>query len=385
MGRERRQEGAAMAMTATDRLSRDFRVRLYGTLSGNSSFARVTAGMREGLEACGKYGGTVSIEDLDDEERMGGGLVGMPEETACAVYVGPPTGVGCMASWHQERWALLPANSSWMPSNLLRIMWPHVTGFLAPSRWAADVLRGYVGRIARDMGPRDVSVWPHGVGPEFVPYPDRYESRVAEYEDECFRVLHLASTRLERKGTAQLVEAWCMLLRDKRLPPRAELRLVLDEPPNWPEHVRRMAAEEPSIIHMDRAGATAHHASAMYQACHVVCQPSRGEGFGLVPLEARASGVPVVMTGCTGHAEHAFDARGVAAVGVHLVASHADAPIDDGPGAFAPEVRAEDVAETLGTVSKHWKILAEGAHEAAPFGKAWSWQDVTERWLKEER
>lgn len=359
----------------TDRLSSDFLVQLYRPSMGQTSFTRVADGMRAGLLACGKLAGVVAIDDESDPVS----------QVPCAVYVGPPTGVGRMPRWHKERWALLPANSSWVPTHLLRAMWPHVTGFLAPSRWAAGVLRGYVDKLGAELGPRDVSVWPHGVGEEFVPYPGRHESRVDEYDSGVFRVLHLASTRLERKGTAQLVEAWCMLQRDKRLPPRAELRLVLDEPPNWPERVRRMATDEPSILHMDRVGATAHHASAMYQACHVVCQPSRGEGFGLVPLEARASGVPSVMTGCTGHAEHAFEPSGVSAVGVHLVTSHEDAPIDDGPGALAPEVRAEDVAETLGLVCKHWKIMAEGAHEAAPLGKAWSWQDVTERWLKEER
>ena len=367
---------------AFDRLSSDFSVQLYGPSVGETSFTRVAQGMREGLLACGKLAGFVAIDDED-------GPVAASVSVPCAVYVGPPTGVARVPRWHAERWALLPANSSWMPEGLLRSMWPHVTGFLAPSRWAAGVLRGYVEKLGAELGPRDVSVWPHGVGEAFVPYPGRYEKRVAEYAGGGFRVLHLASTRLQRKGTAQLVEAWCMLLRHKRLPPRAELRLVLDEPHDWPERVRRMAAGEPSILHMDRAGATAHHASAMYQACHVVCQPSRGEGFGLVPLEARASGVPVVMTLCTGHAEHAYMRRigagGVFAVGVHAVASGADAPIDDGPGAMAPEVRAEDIAVTLGTVCEHWKIMAEGAHEAAPFGKAWSWQDVTERWLKEER
>ena len=38
-----------------------------------------------------------------------------------------------------------------------------------------------------------------------------------------------------------------------------------------------------------------------------VLQPSRAEGFGLIPLQAVACGTPALLTGATGHAEYVED------------------------------------------------------------------------------
>jgi len=43
----------------------------------------------------------------------------------------------------------------------------------------------------------------------------------------------------------------------------------------------------------------------LYASCHVYLQPSRGEGFGLQPLQAIAQGLPTVLTDAHGHASFA--------------------------------------------------------------------------------
>ena len=43
----------------------------------------------------------------------------------------------------------------------------------------------------------------------------------------------------------------------------------------------------------------------LYRSCHAYLQPSRGEGFGLQPLQALALGRPTILTNAHGHASFA--------------------------------------------------------------------------------
>jgi hypothetical protein len=45
--------------------------------------------------------------------------------------------------------------------------------------------------------------------------------------------------------------------------------------------------------------------SSLYESIHCYVQPSRGEGFGLQPLQAIALGRPTILTGAHGHAAYA--------------------------------------------------------------------------------
>lgn len=44
---------------------------------------------------------------------------------------------------------------------------------------------------------------------------------------------------------------------------------------------------------------------ALYESCHAMVMPSRGEGFGLQPLQAMAQGMPTILTNAHGHAAFA--------------------------------------------------------------------------------
>jgi glycosyltransferase involved in cell wall biosynthesis len=118
----------------------------------------------------------------------------------------------------------------------------------------------------------------------------------------------------------------------------------------------------------------------IYQSCHLVCQPSRGEGFGMCPLEARACGVPVVATATTGHSDHMSPQP----AGCVVVATGDDSPINDGPGALAPSLSVEAVEAALEEAYKSWRELHRAALEAAPaVAEEWSWANQTKRWLKD--
>ena len=55
-------------------------------------------------------------------------------------------------------------------------------------------------------------------------------------------------------------------------------------------------------IHLMTGKLTSEEEVALYSMCHVYVQPSRGEGFGLRPLQAIAQGCPTIATNAHGHA-----------------------------------------------------------------------------------
>ena len=126
-----------------------------------------------------------------------------------------------------------------------------------------------------------------------------------------------------------------------------------------------------------------------YRQYHAVAAPSRGEGFGLVPLEARACGVPVLATTCTGHADHVrlqlenypypYPLLGHGVIEVHTGELEA---IDDGPGALGPSLRPQSVADALERAYHGWAGYAADARaHASHLMERWSWPEVTKRWL----
>ena len=346
------------------------RVRLYGLASGNTSFARVTAGMREGLEACGELAGFVPVDRLDDDEAVYDGF-GAP----IGVFVGPPPLVGAMLSrgMHRRRYCLLPPNSSWMPEALVRAVRKQVTDLLGPSRFACDVLRSYAERrLVNEKGEAlrtGVSLWQHGVSSAFA-----WKPLSPELRGKPFTAIHFASTARQRKGTAEVIQAWTNLVLRRALGSLPTLRIVLDGPE---KAFADLVAQDVGIVVERPLNLPAAAMADLYRSVHVVVQPSRGEGFGLCPLEARCCGAVVVATACTGHAEY------LSPLDYLCVKTGELAPIDDGPGAMAPSLRVEDVARALNNAFTLWSNPHARLYDPDMW-KTWTWKNVTADWIARE-
>jgi glycosyltransferase involved in cell wall biosynthesis len=275
---------------------------------------------------------------------------------------------------------MLVPNSTWVPPTLLELYRECCTRLLVPSRWCREKLEAY------DLG-LPIDVVPHGVDEGFARLPTHRRILRDTWEGKAsgipFVVSHWSTSGGRRKGTVELVEAWRMLASQRQIPSGAKLELFLDSGAESAllEHLYDDGI--PNGVELNpRLCANPRTMSSILGASNIVCQPSRAEGFGLIPLEARVCGVPVVATFCSGHSEHL---SGVGTdQGVVRVDHGPDGPIDDGPGALAPTVAASDIADSLSYAFENWPRLDEAAAaHAARVGVEWSWRKQLGPWIEQ--
>lgn len=345
---------------------RPFSVRLYGTFHANASFARVSKGLLEGFQDLGLLAGAVELDAFDSDEIASA----EGADATVGLYSGNPSFISVMASQgrHDMNFAIVAPNSSWLPEALVQSIRERAA-VIAPSSWGADVLAC--------AGAPPYAPLRHGVMKAFVADRSLADRMVQSYDAGEFRVLHLSSTHRARKGTAELVSAWKRLCKRNMLGKNPKLVAIVDAP----RGLYSEADGEPTIVFSDqRLDASEAQMAVVYQHFHLVCQPSRGEGFGMVPLEARACGVPVVATACAGHLDH----MGGEQDGCVVVKTGAPTTIDDGPGAMAPSLRSEDVEAALEHAYARWKELHQAAQRNADRVRSeWSWANQINNWLTE--
>lgn len=332
------------------------RFRIYGPAHGRGSWANVTRGITGALNELGLLAGTFATDEGHEDDAL------PPASRApIGLYIGSPKSADILRSRgdHEERWIMLAPNSSWLPFDLVEAFAgtergePLVTTLVAPSTWAAEVLRTH-------FPATPIKVWHHGVTPA-----DWTIRTFGDGIGGMFHGLHLTSTWLDRKGTAPLVEAWSRVYGERGL-----LTVVR----NWQQEPEVRLGY--GVVGVPRLRGGMPH----YWSHHVVVQPSRAEGFGMVPLEALCTGTPIVATACTGHADFMVPTPAGA-----VVVPHGElAPSDDGPGAMSPSVSADAIAEAL-VRARDARLLVAAIEAAMALKERWSWRRVTEEALRAPR
>jgi glycosyltransferase involved in cell wall biosynthesis len=322
--------------------------------------------MAEGLQEIDRFDGLNSCTVTDDDASKLAGLF-----ADVGVLTGPLSYVPVLFYGdHSMRFAFVVPNSTWLPSKWLDLAAQH-TMLVTPSKWSRDIVANYVDSEVVLKMP-----WQHGVSKELERNEKAHIKLAQLYNDGSFNVLHMTSTDRQRKGTEELIQSWARLLEECS---RARLTIVTDGATvgDLFELAKELRLSH-AVRVRSRIDLVGKGLSSFLQRFHAICQPSRGEGFGMVPLEARCCGVPAIMTDCTGHSEHAFGP------GINVVRTGDLMPIDDGPGAMAPNLRVHDLEDSLCSTYYQWEMLHDSlASSWLHLREEWTWESVTRRFFDE--
>jgi len=105
-----------------------------------------------------------------------------------------------------------------------------------------------------------------------------------------------------RKGTVKLLRAWKAF--QEKNNEDVYLHVYSPVPERLQQVVDTLEAPKVSVRPPLPRGLAPLQMARLLQYYIGLIAPSRAEGFGILPLEARCCGVPVAMTAVTGHAEH---------------------------------------------------------------------------------
>src|SRR5947209_7807338 len=213
----------------------------------------------------------------------------------------PLTDVGCPAVITVHDLAIY-RNSRWFPGGQ-----PLSTRLVVPrSVLRSDVIVAVSESTARDIveffgtDRRRIEVVHHGVSPRFHPmaHDDLEQARARLGLPDRF--ILFVGTVEPRKNLETLLDAW-VLMRDRP-------DLVIVGAWGWRYEAVRQKMDRlgPRVHHLDSVGPD--ELPAIYNLARTLAHPAWYEGFGLPPLEAMASGTPVVAADTSSLPEIVSDA-----------------------------------------------------------------------------
>lgn len=204
-------------------------------------------------------------------------------------------------SWVQPEWyegekdqykiGYTPWESTELPKSWPRYM-NEMDEIWTPSRFCADLFR------SDEQINRPIHIVPHGVNPEHWPITKREWNKRAR-----FVFLHVGGPT-ERKGAQKVVDAFIDLFDGDN---RFWLHLKTNgytECRYWDRGAFKSAADHPQIFIYPNE-MPVEQLYRMYSNANCMVYPSNGEGFGLIPFQAIASGLPTIVTNGTAMADYA--------------------------------------------------------------------------------
>lgn len=193
--------------------------------------------------------------------------------------------------------------------------------------------------------------------------------------------LHVSGslTFAARKGTTKLLRAYKRIV-DEGLT-KDTLFLQMPNVPGLRKVIEELDLVDDTFILSDDLGYGPWAMANELRGYRAVVQPSRAEGFGLVPLEARAVGTPAIITNDTGHTEHfAKDVD----TQIRTVRPMTLLDTQSNPLGFAPLVTEDDVYDGLVRFLAAEEECVENAERwANTSARNWDWSSVLNTFVGE--
>ena len=352
-------------------------LQIYGQLSGYWSNSGVTRGLARGLTAHGVDLQTfcatqASLQDMTEDrfDDVANIPLGYDPEAEMGLFIGYPVQAGILHQ-HKVKVGAFISESSYLPPH-----WVQATNavdlVVVPSTWLKQVM------VAHGIDKQKVLVVPHGLDAAFAPTPGTgTHLALNPYK---LRFYHITGARdfPWRKGTPQLIEAFAKVFGPSTPFKKHLAKLVIRTPSNS-THVKEAIQKTMCnhLFELEESSETLPPAVMRHMLlgsgfCAVI-QPSSAEAYGIVPCEARACGLPVIMTRCTGHTQH-WQASDV----IIKHGAEGSMKLNGIPNGRAPEVKTVEIVRALLHFVQHMPdVLMRSAATARGYYERNSWPAVT--------
>jgi glycosyltransferase involved in cell wall biosynthesis len=330
-------------------------IMLYGHLHDYGSFSNITRAVTRELR---RHRCDAQVYPVGDRAATAIGQcvpVGFDAAARVGICVGYPEAAAAWLQGHAVRVLMTVCETNRIPESWVTAC-NTATLVVVPSTWSQAAFIASGVRVP-------VEVVPHGVWPV-------YDDLVGT-PPEALTFLHVsgALSFAERKGTAPLLRAFRSFVDE-----RPDAKLLLKIPgTRGLAHALALVGLTRHVEVLPSETLPPRRMAELLASVHAVVQPSRAEGFGLVPLEARCAGTPVVITHCTGHSEHAErDDVIVAHGGLAPLETQAN-PVGEAPTVSVAAVKAS-LDECASYLYTRKRVSAEKARSDGYVH--WSWERV---------
>lgn len=226
-----------------------------------------------------------------------------------------------------------------------------------------------------------------GVDEEFA---NNRRERVGKRSGEARSYLHVTTDTFwpGRKGTEQLIEAWKIAREIDGSASSLTIHCLTSLYPTvYQELGDHGLVDDVTLIAGPTRGSTSAELLELFKRHDILVAPSRSEGFGIMPLSALASGMPVLTTAGTGQDEYLY---GDLPLSGWMQLPTAGVGSLNGEEGYAPVVHVDQLALSLVASRPLVDVLAAEAgygkadddEEPRQIGARWSWSARREEWAQ---